>query len=94
MSAANEDGNTPLHVAAFMCHEDVVQMLLARGASVAQKNGRGESAEDVVSSGWSDGLAQFYQAIGRSIGRDVDLHHIEESRPVMASLLAGRTTSQ
>ena len=94
VSAANQDGNTPLHIAAFMCHEDTVQTLLAHGASAETKNNRGESAKDVVSSDWSDGLAQFYQAIGRSISRDVDLEHIQKTRPVLAALLEGQVASR
>lgn len=83
----NEDGNTPMHVAAFLCHEDVLAVLLENGGSVTTKNRRGETPVDVVSGEWSDDLANFYHAIGRSIGKDLDLERIREQRPQIAKML-------
>lgn len=93
VDATNEDGNTPLHVAAFLCEREIVQLLLEHGAPVQRKNNRGETTIDVVSSEWSDGLADFYRGIGEAVGRQIDLETIKRLRPRMADLLreeAGR----
>ncbi len=90
----NQDGNTPLHVAAFLCRGDVVELLLEKGASPLAKNHRGETAIDVVSSPWSDGLAEFYTGIGQESGFDVDLERIQRERPKMAKLLREHQAKQ
>lgn len=87
VDATNEDGNTPLHVAAFLCEREIVQQLLKRGAPIQKKNNRGETTIDVVSSEWSQGLADFYRGIGSAIGREFDLEHIQRERPEIAKML-------
>ena len=87
VETTNRDGNTPLHVAAFMCRAEIVKLLLEKGASPFTKNGRGENAIDVVSSPWSQGLADFYTGIGDVIGLEMDLARIEGERPQIAKLL-------
>lgn len=82
----NRDGNTPLHVAAFMCRTEIVQLLLDKGAAL-KKNNREETPTDVVSSPWTKQLADFYSGIGKSIGVELDLKRIEDARPKMAKLL-------
>lgn len=87
----NRDGNTPLHVAAFLCRTEVVKLLLEHGASPHTENGRGESAIDVVSSDWNEGLAGFYRGIGQSIGQDLDLERVQRTRPDIVELLRQAT---
>ena len=70
-----------LLVAAFMCRTEVVQYLLNKGASPSQKNNRGESAIDIVSGEWDDGLAGLYTGIGNATGIDIDLEQLKEDRP-------------
>ena len=86
----NSDGNTPLHIAAFMCEFEIVEMLLEKEASPLVKNQRGETAIDIVSSDWNEGLSQFYAGIGRSLNLNLDLKKIENDRPRMAELLKSR----
>ncbi|MGI9240343.1 MAG: ankyrin repeat domain-containing protein, partial [Verrucomicrobiales bacterium] len=81
------DGNTPLHVAAFMCRTDIVELLLENGASPKTRNGRRESAIDVVSGAWSPELGGFYSAITSGSGFSVDLNEIERLRPEIKRLL-------
>lgn len=38
VNARDEDGNTPLHAAAFLEHADVAELLIAKGAEVNAKN--------------------------------------------------------
>ncbi len=87
VNGANSDGNTPLHVAAFLCREEVLKLLLEKGADTTKKNNNKETPIDVVSGAWSQGLADFYSAIGTGINQKLDLKQIETGRPKMAKLL-------
>ncbi|MFP6694769.1 MAG: ankyrin repeat domain-containing protein [Pirellulales bacterium] len=87
VEATNEDGNTPLHVAAFLCRAEIVTLLQKRGGSAYRKNGRGETPIDVVSSPWTEQLADFYTGIGNAIGLKLDLKRMERERPQIAKLL-------
>ncbi len=86
-NATNRDGNTPLHVATFLCRQEIVELLLANGASLEAKNGRSETPRDVVLAEWSKALADFYRGIGRSTGQELDLERIEKQRPQIAKFL-------
>ncbi len=83
----NRDGNTPLHVAAFLCESEVIDLLLAHGASVETENERGETPIDVVSGEWSSELAGFYEFISQSANVELDIDQIEQSRPEIAARL-------
>ena len=87
VSHHNRDGNTPLHLAAFLCREEMVEFLLRHGASLTKKNDREEAAVDTVSGAWSTGLRQFYEGIIRGSNLDLDVEEIEKQRPVMAERL-------
>ena len=83
----NEDGNTPLHLAAFMCEFEIAEILIDKGAPTLVRNRRGETPGDIVSSAWSDGLARFYAGVGRSLEVELDVEEIRNARPKMAKLL-------
>lgn len=83
----NRDGNTALHVAAFMCRREVVEILLKHGASTTARNHRRESPLDTVTGEWSKGLADFYQYLSTSAGLGLDLKMIQKQRPQIAELL-------
>ncbi len=87
VSHDNRDGNTPLHLAAFLCRVDMVELLLGKGASIMQKNDRGETVISIVSSPWSDGLAGFYARISEGDNLGLDVTEIERLRPQLAELL-------
>lgn len=87
VSGSNRDGNTPLHVAAFLCRTEIVKLLLQNEASPAKRNGRRESAVDVVSGQWSEPLAGFYRAISDGAQLNLDLKEVERKRPEMARIL-------
>jgi YVTN family beta-propeller protein len=91
VEGTNNDGNTPLHVAAFMCRTEIVKLLLQKGASPLTKNKRGETAAGVVSSPWSQELADFYTGIGSAVGLKVDLKRMEQTRPQIAKLLSEKS---
>ena len=94
VNATNEDGNTPLHVAAFMGRTELVQLLLAKGASITQRNGRRETAIDTVSGAWSDGLAGFYRRLNQGATHKVDLEQIQKLRPQLTKLLREHAAKQ
>ncbi|MCH2064286.1 MAG: ankyrin repeat domain-containing protein [Roseibacillus sp.] len=94
VSYHNRDGNTPLHLAAFLCREDMVEFLLRHGASLTKKNDREEAAVDTVSGGWSDGLRQFYEGIIRGSNLGLDVKKIEKQRPVVARMLRERASGK
>ena len=94
VSASNRDGNTSLHVAAFLCRTEMVALLLDKGASVTKRNGRRESAIDVVSGDWSDQLAGFYRALSDGAGLGLDLEEVRRLRPKVAGLLRERGATE
>ena len=87
VNVSNDDGNTPLHVAAFMCHLNMVHLLLDKGAAPLTKNHRGETSIAVVSGPWSQQLGGFYALIGAAEGLQFDLPRIERERRHIAGLL-------
>ena len=91
VNGTNQDGNTALHVAAFLCRKGIVQLLLDNGASVHIKNGRSETPADVVSGAWSKELSDFYSLVGDSVGLKLDLDLIRRDRPEIAEMLRKNT---
>ena len=87
VSRGNADGNTPLHLAAFVCRDEMVKYLLEKGASLTKKSRRNETAIDVVSSPWSEQLAEFYTGVSNGANLNLDITEIEKKRPVIAKLL-------
>jgi ankyrin repeat protein len=84
VSAANRDGNTPLHTAAFLGRTELVKLLIEKGARLSQRNHRKESPADVVSGPWNAGLEQFYGLIAASADVNMDLDFIRQERPRLA----------
>jgi ankyrin repeat protein len=87
VKGTNSDGNTALHVAAFMCHKEVAELLIEHGAELDCKNHRGETPLDVVDDTWSEELASFYRQLGVSLGLPVDTRYLEQARPQIAAML-------
>ena len=94
VSHHNRDGNTPLHLAAFLCREEMIDFLLSHGASLTKKNDREEAAVDTVSGEWSDGLGQFYEGVIGGSNLDLDVKKIEKQRPVVARMLRERASEK
>jgi ankyrin repeat protein len=87
VEATNDDGNTPLHVAAFLCRTEIVHALLENGSVPTTKNKRGESPIDVVSGDWNQGLADFYSSLSQSLKLNIDLETMKAERPRIAEIL-------
>ena len=87
VNGQNRDGNTPLHVAAFLCHQRLVKLLLNHDASTEIRSVRGERPVDTVLGDWSPELAGLYQFIGHLTSQDLDVEVIRQARPTVAALL-------
>ena len=87
MNATNRDGNTPLVGAAFMCHSEVVRLLLEQGASTKHRNSRDETIIEIMSRPWTEDLVGFYTGLGNLTGVTVNLDRLQEERPKIAELL-------
>jgi len=66
-----------------MCREEIVDLLLEKGASLTHRNERRERPADSVAGEWSDGLGQLYRGLGAATGVAVDLDRLERMRPVI-----------
>ena len=86
-SGSNRDGNTPLHIAAFFCHDQMVELLLANEVDTKKKNHRGETALDSVSGDWDEGLEGFYIGLTRALELELDLDQVKLNRPKIAKRL-------
>jgi hypothetical protein len=91
VSRDNRDGNTPLHLAAFLCRTELVEYLLDKGASVNKRSHRDERAVDTVTAPWNDGLAGFYRSLSSGSGLNLDLNDIQRLRPQIEKLLNAST---
>ena len=67
-------------------------MFLEKGAPVRRKNNRGESAIDVVSSPWNEGLETFYRSLINSSEVDITIEQIKALRPQVLKLLRTKET--
>jgi YVTN family beta-propeller protein len=92
LKKTNRDGNTALHIAAFMCRTEVVKILLKNGAALTAHNPRRESPLDVVSGDWSKPLADLYQFLNTSADLKLDLAGIQNQRTQIADLLRKHMT--
>jgi hypothetical protein len=87
VNATNRDGNTPLHIAAFLCNEEIVRLLLQRGANPSLKNKRGETAVDVVRGAWGPELSQVYENLDRERELALDIPSLPRRRAAMLVML-------
>lgn len=85
----NNEGSTALHSAAFLCRTEIVKMLLDNGADKDLENNYGSTAMATVS-GPFNMVKTIYDEISKSLGPlglKLDYTQIEETRPVIATLL-------
>jgi ankyrin repeat protein len=65
LSLVQESGATVLHVAAAGGEPDVVELLLAKGADVAARDGRGSTAADTAMANGHVEIAERLRALER-----------------------------
>ncbi|WP_430408661.1 ankyrin repeat domain-containing protein [Kordia sp.] len=89
LSIKNNDGSTALHSAAFFCETELVQMLIDAGADQTVKNNFGATAKESVM-GPFEAIKPIYEMLQLQLapmGLEIDLNHIEKTRPIIASML-------
>ena len=89
LGITNEEGSTPLHIAAFLCYPDIVKALLNGGADKEARNLAGRTALESVSTPFED-IKPVYKGVAASLaplGFKLDFEKIEKTRPEIAELL-------
>ena len=81
-----EDGNTPLHVAVFVCNIEIVKELIAAKASVDAKNNKGETPLYIATMPMEE-IKPIYDFIGAILQKKFDLERIEKARVKVAEIL-------
>ena len=89
VNARNNDGASPLLVAAFFCRTEIVQHLLAHGADKLAKDNAGKTALNSVSVPFDQvkGVYDFLQAVLSPLGLKLDYEQLKATRPKIANLL-------
>ena len=83
MNVADIDGSTPLHVAAYSGHKDIIEVLIGAGADPHTTNNKGETPLDVASKTNSAALGVLVKA--QKIQHDFFFHLNKSLRSVDAS---------
>ena len=89
LSIKNNDGSTALHVAAFFCNVEAVQMLMDAGADKNVKNNYGATPRETIMGPFAD-VKPIYEMMQQQlgpIGLQLDMEEIEETRPTIAVML-------
>ena len=88
VSLTDGEGNTALHMAAFLGHTDIVRALLKVGADPAVRNHLGFSSVDNVAVKWSSGLEAYYHNFEKVLNMSLDLERIKAERLRIVKLLS------
>ena len=89
MTITNNDGSTPLNIAAFFCRTTIVKALLDKGADKNIRNNAGRTALESVTAPFED-VKGIYDSIGKAlgpIGLELDYEYIKMTRPKIAEML-------
>ena len=89
LEMTNNQGSTVLHSAAFLCREEIVKELLARGADRNARSADGQTALDTVSGTFEEAkpVYDFLQSTLGTLGFKLDYERIEETRPKIAEMI-------
>jgi len=89
MKITNNEGSTPLHIAAFLCRTEIVKALLDKGADKNALNKRGSTALETVAGSFGD-VKGIYDSIGKGLkplGLKLDYERIKRTRPRIEQML-------
>jgi len=91
VNAQAPDGNTALHSAAFFCHSEIVDALLAKKANVNAQNLKGETPLSSFALPWqaAQGIYQFVGGLLQMPMDQAELERIKNTRPQIAQVLRG-----
>jgi ankyrin repeat protein len=87
VSLADAEGNTALHMAAFLGHTGVVRVLQKHAADPDVRNKLGFTASDLVAITWNPGLEDYYRGVEKTLKTRLDLSAIRAERPKILKLL-------
>jgi hypothetical protein len=85
----NNEGSTALHTAAFLCHTEIVRILLDHGADKSLKNVYGSTPLQSVAGPFSE-VKPIYDEFSKNLGPlglKLDDDYLRETRPVIAEML-------
>ncbi|WP_347841398.1 acyltransferase family protein [uncultured Draconibacterium sp.] len=90
LDVTNNDGSTALHTAAFFCRTEIVTMLLKQGIPVFVVNNSGATALQSVQAPFEmvKGIYEYFAKVYEPLGLALDLERIEQTRPVIADVIA------
>ena len=83
------NGSNALHVAAFFCRIEIVQLLIDAGIDKTVQNNYGATARESVMGPWEE-IKPIYEMLQQQLGPlglEFDLKEIEKSRPVVGMML-------
>ena len=85
----NNDGSTALLTAALFCHTEIVEALLDKGADKSIRNNAGSTALEVVTVPFDAirGIYDYFGAVLKPYGLELDYERIEMTRPKIAEIL-------
>ena len=89
LSLKNNDGSTALHVAAFFCRIEIVQMLMDAQADKTITNKFGATPRQTVMGSFEE-MKPVYEMLQQQLepfGFKLDMKDVEKSRPVVAMML-------
>ena len=86
----NNDGSSPLHVAAFFCRIEMVKTLLDLKVDTTKKNNFGTTALETVRGPFANvkPIYELMQAQLGPLGLNLDLNELEKNRPIVAELIS------
>ena len=85
----NNDGSSALHVAAFFCRLEMVQLLVDKEVDQSKKNNFGATALETISGPFAD-IKPVYEMMQLQLGHlglRLDLKELEKKRPIVAEIL-------
>lgn len=87
-SLTDRQGNTAMHMAAFLGHAPIVKRLLDYGCNPRVRNSYGATPSDNVTLRWTPSLEEYYREVGDRLELELDLARIRAARPEIERLLA------
>jgi ankyrin repeat protein len=89
LSLKNNEGSAALHIAAFLCRTEIVEMLLEAGASKEAMNKVGATALNGVEGPFEQvkGIYNLLRALLAPAGLELDYERIKATRPKIAEML-------
>jgi ankyrin repeat protein len=86
-SLQNDDGNTAIYLAAYLCNIPIVTLLLEYDVDTTIKNNVGDDAYTIVSTEWNQELLDSYLTLGTIFQYEFDIERIQQDRITIATMI-------